>query len=234
MVQQLLDVPLAIEIDLRVGMAVTYEEVAYPERPGAMVGTDEDDVANPAADELGPAEHERAHEHVAQLGIVLDQGQEMLAGNQGEASGRPRGQSHEQRPSGQGSHFAGELTHLENPQDGGSILDPDDPDLALQDDEDTWRNLAGLEQHFAGLVRALCHAGSRALELPVGKNGKTLRRPDLGFRRFNGGVHLSPLGWMWPLDTEGKGGQPVSASAYHSAIASVTSGKLAHLRWLAW
>ncbi len=75
---QLFDVRLAIEIDLRVGVVVAGQEVAYSQRAGAMIGSDENRVAEVALDQAQAAKDEGAHDDVAQLRVGLNDHAQIL------------------------------------------------------------------------------------------------------------------------------------------------------------
>src|SRR6187431_1236864 len=69
---------VAIEVDLGMGMVVAGQELANPQGSRAMVGPDEHGVPEAAIDQLRPAENEGTHQDVAQLGVGLNDGEEML------------------------------------------------------------------------------------------------------------------------------------------------------------
>ena len=78
-IEQLLRLGVAIEIDVRVRMAVARQELLHPQRAGAMRRADHDDVAEAARDQLDAAQDERPHEDLAQLGVGLHQREQLLA-----------------------------------------------------------------------------------------------------------------------------------------------------------
>ena len=78
-IEQLLDVGVAIEIDVGVGMAVAGEELLDAQRAGAVHRADEDDVAEAVRDQLDAAQDERAHQDLAELGVGLHQRQQVFA-----------------------------------------------------------------------------------------------------------------------------------------------------------
>ena len=78
-IEELLHPGVAIEIDVGIGMTVPGQELLDPQRAGAMVRADEDDVAEAAGDELAAAQDEGAHQDLAELAVGLHQRQQPLA-----------------------------------------------------------------------------------------------------------------------------------------------------------
>ena len=60
-------------------MAVARQKLLHAQRAGAVRRANHDDIAKVAGDQLDAAEHERPHEDVAQLGIGLNQGEQLFA-----------------------------------------------------------------------------------------------------------------------------------------------------------
>jgi len=196
LVEQLLHVTLAVEIDIGEWIIVARQELADPERSRTMVGTHEDDVAEPFVDQLRPAEDERPHEHVAQIGIVLDQGQETVPGNQDGARGSLRDDANNHGSTRQRSNFPRELSRPEpRDQRGLPVEDPADLELTFQDKINARRGLPGLDQHLTGGESADRVPRGRALHLPIVEHGKVLRSIEQQIRSFkrilgfNGRIH---------------------------------------------
>ena len=78
-VEQLLRLVIAIQIEVVKRMAVPRQEFAHPKRPGAVHRSDDDDVAEVAGDQAQAAQDERPHQDLAQLGVGLDHGEQLLA-----------------------------------------------------------------------------------------------------------------------------------------------------------
>ena len=78
-VEQLLRLGVVIEIDVVVRMSVARQKLLDPQRAGAMRRADEHDVAEAARDQLDAAQDERPHQDLAQLGVGLDERQQLLA-----------------------------------------------------------------------------------------------------------------------------------------------------------
>ena len=78
-VEQLLRLAVAIEIDVVERMPVPRQELPSPERSGTVRRADDDDVTQIARDQLEAAQNEGPHQDLAQLGIGLDQREQLLA-----------------------------------------------------------------------------------------------------------------------------------------------------------
>ena len=77
-VQQRLGVGIAIEVDVGERMVVAGQELLHPQRAGAMRRPDQDDITQAIRNQLGPPQDECAHDDVAQLGIGLNERQQLL------------------------------------------------------------------------------------------------------------------------------------------------------------
>ena len=66
-VEQILDVGIAVEVDVGYGWPLRRQELLDAQGPGAMGRPDEHHVAEPARDQLHPAQDEGAHDDLAQL-----------------------------------------------------------------------------------------------------------------------------------------------------------------------
>jgi len=73
MVKQLLDLGLALKIDVSVRVSIASQELLDSQRPGRIVRTQEYRVSPAVSDEFHPAQDECAHENLAQLAIGIDQ-----------------------------------------------------------------------------------------------------------------------------------------------------------------
>ena len=78
-VQQLLDVGVAVEIDVGVRMAVARQELLDAQRAGAMSRPNEHDIAEPVRDQLHPAQDEGPHDDLAELAVGLHERQQLFA-----------------------------------------------------------------------------------------------------------------------------------------------------------
>jgi hypothetical protein len=78
-IEPFLRAAVAIEIEVLKWMAIPRQELLHAERPGAMAGTNHDDIAQIARDQRQPTQDERPHQNLAQLRVGLDQGQQLVA-----------------------------------------------------------------------------------------------------------------------------------------------------------
>ena len=78
-VQHLLHPSLAVEIDHRVRVPVPREEFLDAERAGAVSGTHEHGIAEPARHQCDAPQDEGSHDDFAEAGVGLDQRQQVLA-----------------------------------------------------------------------------------------------------------------------------------------------------------
>ena len=77
-VQQLLNVGVAVEIDIGIRMAVARQELLDPERAGAIIRANEHDIAEPVRDQLHSAHDESAHDQLAEFAVGLHQRQQLF------------------------------------------------------------------------------------------------------------------------------------------------------------
>src|SRR3984893_16267592 len=78
LIEQRLSIGVTIEVDVVERMAVTRQEIFYSQRTGAVGRPNHDDIAKLVCDQLQAAEHERPHENLAQLGVCLNQGEQLF------------------------------------------------------------------------------------------------------------------------------------------------------------
>jgi hypothetical protein len=77
-IEELLNVDLIVEIDVRIGMTVARQELLDSQRCGAMGRAHEHDVAEPPCNQLDAAQYERSHEELAKLAVGLHERQHRL------------------------------------------------------------------------------------------------------------------------------------------------------------
>ena len=200
-IEEILRVGVAIEVDVMKRVAIARQELLDAQRAGAMGRANQDDVAVAACNQLDAAEDERPHEDVAQLGIRLDQSEQLLAIELDHlarlADPRPRQRS----PAGQHGAFAGELPGpVRDDQRFRSRGWPQHLHLAAQHDEERHRPLAHLDEHVAGRDRAPSSMGRDAFDLCRRERRKdTIGRATVGARGVRTGsegpirVHRSQL-----------------------------------------
>ena len=147
-IEQILRLGVAIQVDVMERMAIACQELLDAQRTGAMRRANQDDIAVAAGNQLDASEDERAHEDVAQLGVRLDESEQLLAIELDHlawlADPGPR-----QRPSaGQHVAFAGELPGpMRDDQRFGSRGRSQHLQLAAQHDEERHRPLSHLDEH---------------------------------------------------------------------------------------
>src|SRR5207245_4905790 len=78
-IDQLLYAGFSVQVEHRLGMPVAGEELADAERPLAMRGPQDHDIAHAAGDQFQPTQDEGAHEEGAQLTVGLDERQQAVA-----------------------------------------------------------------------------------------------------------------------------------------------------------
>ena len=79
-----------------------------------MRGPQDHGVTQPTCNQGGPAEHERAHQDIAQVGIVLNDREQMLAIDLDHFAGHQGADANEARAPGKGAHLARELPRTED------------------------------------------------------------------------------------------------------------------------
>ena len=112
-IEEILRLRIGIEIDVGVRMAVAREELPDAQRAAAMRRSDDDDVADAARDQLGAAKNEGAHQDGAQLGVRLDERQQLLPIELDHLAGCAHLQARDGAPAGDHRRLAGKLARLQ-------------------------------------------------------------------------------------------------------------------------
>ena len=187
MIEQLLDAGLAVQVEQRVGMPVSGEELADPERPLAMRRPQDHDVADAAGDQFHPAQDEGAHEEFAQLAVGLDQREQVIATHFDDLTGHPGPDLGEPAAARQDGHFPREHPRAERDHDllGGRRADDVDP--PGRDHEESHRALPRLHQHLARLDMAQSPVRGDARELRRRQHRIEVLGPRTCPRRGSGG-----------------------------------------------
>src|SRR5262249_52990189 len=73
MIEQALDVRVAIDVEVRVRIAIAAEKRLEPKRAGRVLRPRQNHVARKIRHQVGPSKDECAKKQLAQLGISLDQ-----------------------------------------------------------------------------------------------------------------------------------------------------------------
>ena len=77
-IEEILRVGVAIEIDVMKRVAIARQEFLDAQRAGTMRRSNQNDVTKAAGDQLAAPEDERPHEDLAQLGIRLDESEQLF------------------------------------------------------------------------------------------------------------------------------------------------------------
>jgi hypothetical protein len=108
-VEEFLRVGVAIEIDVMKRVAIARQELLDAERAGRVRRANQHDVTRAAGDQLDAAKDERPHEDLAQLGIRLDESEQLFASELDHLARRGGPNPGQVRATGQHRAFAGEL-----------------------------------------------------------------------------------------------------------------------------
>ena len=165
-VEEFLRVRVAIEVDVMKRVAIARQELLDAQRACAMRRANQDDVAVATCDELHAAEDEGPHEYVAQLGIGLDQAEQLFAIHLDHLAGLADSRPCECSSARQHGAFAGELPGpVRDDERFGSRGWSQHLHLAAQHDEERHGPLAYLDEHLTGLDRAPSSMGRDARDL---------------------------------------------------------------------
>jgi hypothetical protein len=149
-IEHLLDLGVPIEIQIRVRMAVSAEELLDAKCSRRMSRPNQDRISQPLRDELDSPQQERAHQDFTELGIRLHERQDAFAIDFNDVSGAPRSNPKQRSSAGNHVDLSGELTGRE--PDHWRLRfarDPDDFDLACAHDEQRHDVIACFDKDFA-------------------------------------------------------------------------------------
>ena len=113
-IEQMLNIGVAVKIDICVRITVAGQEFFNAQCSGGMPRADEHGVSNFMCDQLHSSEDERAHQSVAQLAVRLHQRQQLFARDINHFAIITRADAGESAPAGEHVRFARELTRLES------------------------------------------------------------------------------------------------------------------------
>jgi hypothetical protein len=130
-VESLLNVRVAIHVEVGIGLTVAREELLEEERAGRVTRADEDDAALPQRLEENAAEDERAQEDFGKLGVRLDERPQPLGGKFEDARLARRAAPHDGRMAGEEVDVAAELAGLVRRDE--AVLVRQNRDLPLED-----------------------------------------------------------------------------------------------------
>ena len=174
-IEKSLYIRVAVHVDVRVRMAVAGKELPEPQRASRVRRANEKGVAQAACDEHHAPQDERAHEHLADLWILLNEPPKPLRTDDEDIAVLDHTGPHESAASSEDVHFAGELSGA---LDANRLVPEDtwldDLEGAVQDDMDAERGGALFVEDLArGNVTLLAVAGD-PLELSVVQLGEHL------------------------------------------------------------
>ena len=160
-IEELLHADVAIEIDIRVRMAVARQELLDAERSGAVIRPDEHGISEPLRDQLQAAEDERPHQNLAELGIGLHECQQVFAVQLDYCAGLADARPEKRAAARDHVDLAAELTPSVDGDDRlGGARRLDDLDRPIRHHKE-WNDLfARFDQHFA--APNLAHVSVRA------------------------------------------------------------------------
>ena len=108
-IEEILRVGVAIEVDVMKRVAIARQELLDAQRAGAMRRANQHDVTISAGDQLDAAEDERPHEDLAQLGIRLDESEQLFPSELDRLAKRDGLNPRQTWATSQHGAFAGEL-----------------------------------------------------------------------------------------------------------------------------
>ena len=148
----------------------------------------------PVGEEPDPAQDERAHQELAQLGVGLEERSQARVLDAEDAQPPLRAAAHERAAVGEHGHLAGELVHVVN---GDRLLGRspgmNDLELALEDDVERDVAVALLEDDVAVLESLLDAERGHARHLLGRERREHLRAPRLGVERVRNALHDGSL-----------------------------------------
>ena len=195
-IEQRLNVGLAVEIDVGVGVAVPGEELLDPERARRVHRSDQHRVAEAAADQLHPPENERPHQDLAELGVVLHERQHRLAIEHDDLARLADPRAEQRAAPRDHVDLAAELPRAVH---GDECLraagHPDHLDGALRDHEKRHHVIAGFDQDVAVLDGTHRPMRRDARDLRGGENGKHVVRARRGAKSRWTLSHVPSYSW---------------------------------------
>ena len=193
-IEQVLDPGVAVQVDIRVRMAVAREELLDAQRPRAVRRSHEHHVPQAARDQLHSAQQEGAHQDFTQLAVGLHEREEIVAIDLDHLARLGGADAPEPATARQHADLAGELPRSKQ---GHRVLGradrSDDLDPALGDHEEARRLLAGFDQHIALVNAADPTMRGHARDLGRRERGKHVVGARVG-RQLEGGYDCGHLG----------------------------------------
>ena len=154
-IEQMLNIIVAVKIDIGMRMTVAGQKFFDAQRLGRITRADEDDVADSMRDELDTSKNERAHDNVAQLAVGLQQIEQLFPFELDYFTGFARANACQSAPAGEQIHFASKLARLKRGDERLARAQyAEDVDLARRNKEEPHLSSHFL-QDFAGLKLTL-------------------------------------------------------------------------------
>src|SRR6266478_6469302 len=108
-IEEILRISVAIEVDVMKRVAIARQELLDAQRAGAMRRANQNDVTIATGDQLDAAENERPHEDLAQLGVRLDESEQLFPSELDRLARRDGPNPRQTSATSQHGAFAGEL-----------------------------------------------------------------------------------------------------------------------------
>ena len=137
-----------------IGMAVALQKILQPRHFAERVGADQHRAADAALDQVDPAQDQRAHDALAEIGFGHQQRPQLIRRDQ-QRFDIALGMAVDQRDAaGELADLGEKLTRplVDDRRDAAEPIALGDRDVACEDDEHAGADFAGLEQHVARTI----------------------------------------------------------------------------------
>ena len=151
-VQQILNVRIPVEIDVRVRMAVSRQELFDAERSGAMIRANQHDISDAVCDQFHSAKNERSHDQLTELVVGLHERQQPFAIDLDDFARLPGAHAQQRGTTREHIDLACELSRsIDDHKRLAGTGRPNNLNLSCPDDE-KWHNvLTWFDKHLARL-----------------------------------------------------------------------------------
>ena len=178
-------------------MAIARQELFHSQRSGAVGRSQHDDIAKLVGDQLKAAEHERPHKNLAQLGVCLNQGEQLFTLQLNHFTGLAHAQAAHRPTTGDHDGFAGELARpVGHDEDLRGTRGPEGLHLAADHDEERHVVVPDFDQDLSTGDRPSTPARCDACHLCARQRRKQpfcMRRRGRSQRPLRiGSIHRSP------------------------------------------
>ena len=169
-VEQLLGVGVTIEVDVVERLAVASQKLPNAQRARAVRRANHDDVADVVGDKLAAAQDERPHEDLAQLGVGLDEREQLLASELDDFAGLADAHLRDRPAAREEVRLARELARPMRDDD--PFPGIGHPQLTTDHDEERDASVPGLHQDLAARDRPACATAGQPRNLRLGQRRK--------------------------------------------------------------